>query len=74
LHLFTLQIKTPKEFREDLVKWVICDNQPFTVVESSLFRNLFSTGHQDNIKNAIPSADTIKLDVMKSFTNKKEQD
>ena len=46
------------------MKWVICNDQPFSVVESKELRRLFCI-----LNNGVltPTADTIREDVMKAF-------
>jgi hypothetical protein len=56
---------SPEEFRKRLVQWVVQDDQPFTAVETARFRSLFSPD------TVIPSADTIKNEVMKTYKEKK---
>ena len=57
-------------FRNLLLRWIICSDQLFTEVENSdlqyLFRFLKS-------KVNIPSADTIKNDIIKIYKEEKTQ-
>ena len=59
---------TEQAFREHLVKWVISTNQPFTAVEASSFQQLIKLC---NGSAHIPSASTIKNDIMKDFDQEK---
>src|SRR5579883_2661902 len=38
---FCCQPYTPKNFREKLIHWIVCDDQPFTVVEKLIY-DIFS--------------------------------
>ena len=57
-------IKLP--FRQRLVQWVISCQLPFTIVESEKFKQLFDNNEQ------IPSADTIKNDIIRLYANQKD--
>jgi hypothetical protein len=70
LCFFTLQTKTPLDFCELIVRWIICENYPFTAVESVFFQNIMSARFPNTL---IPSADTIKLEVMASFKKEKNK-
>lgn len=69
---FVLQHKSQRSFREDLVKWIICNNQPFTVVESE-FLHCLLVSNINYPTATIPSADTIKVDVMQMFEKERLQ-
>jgi hypothetical protein len=66
LFIFHLQVFSNETFREKLCEWVVADDQPFTVVESPEFRVLIKICNQGA---RIPSADTVKGDVIKLFKN-----
>ncbi|CAB4380025.1 unnamed protein product [Rhizophagus irregularis] len=51
-----------KIFHKNLAKWIAADDQPFTVVESSEFHHVI---HYCNPMAFIPSADTMKTDILK---------
>ena len=57
-------------FREFLIHWVVCDDQPFLVVENKHLRKLFRLLNP-NAKAL--SADTIHNDIMKSFKEEKNK-
>lgn len=59
---------SPEEFRKHLVRWVVRSDQPFTAVEDEDFRSLLSRPKPDI---AVPSADTIKNEIMKTYEEKK---
>jgi len=48
------------------VTWIVADDQPFTVVESLEFHDMIKLCNQ-NAK--IPSADTIRNQILQSFEN-----
>ena len=57
-------------FRNLLLHWIICSDQPFTEVENSDLRYLFRF-----LKSEvnIPSADTIKNNIIKIYKEEKTQ-
>ncbi|CAB5157831.1 unnamed protein product [Rhizophagus irregularis] len=65
-----LQKKHPRIFRDFTVRWIICDDQPFTAVESEHLRLLFC------ILNPIakaPSADTLHNDIINKFNEERNK-
>ncbi|CAB4442276.1 unnamed protein product [Rhizophagus irregularis] len=60
---------TQELFRNDLVYWIIVDDQPFTVVQNTFFQKMIT---RLNPKAIIPSSDTIHNDIIKNFEDKKE--
>ncbi|CAB5207024.1 unnamed protein product [Rhizophagus irregularis] len=59
---------TQGTFRDFIAKWIVCDDQPFTAVESEHLRLLFC------ILNPIakaPSADTLHSDVIDKFNEER---
>ncbi|CAB4489965.1 unnamed protein product [Rhizophagus irregularis] len=59
---------TQGTFRDFIVRWTVCDDQPFTAVESEHLRLLF------RILNPIakaPSADTLRSDVIDKFNEER---
>ncbi|PKY47930.1 hypothetical protein RhiirA4_421790 [Rhizophagus irregularis] len=65
-----LKNKHSRSFWEFLVKWIVCDDQPFVVVECEYLRKLFRLLNP-NAKSL--SADTIHNDIMKSFKDEKNK-
>jgi hypothetical protein len=63
-NLFLLFKFTQIDFRSFATKWVIDDDQPFTTLENKYFRKMIKLLNSNAI---IPSADTIKNDVLESF-------
>jgi hypothetical protein len=63
------QTYSPENFREKLIRWIVCDDQPFTIVEGTELRTLLKMLNQDV---NVPSGDTIRTGIL--FTFKKEQD
>ncbi|CAB4391009.1 unnamed protein product [Rhizophagus irregularis] len=60
-----VKIKFSNElFRAKLVEWIATDDQPFTVVESPEFRYVIQIC---NAEAQIPTADTIKNDILKLY-------
>src|SRR5579871_1761297 len=57
-------------FHKALVDWITSDDQSFLVVENQFFKYLLCLLKPD-IK--IPTADTIKNNIMKIFINKRER-
>ncbi|CAB4403415.1 unnamed protein product [Rhizophagus irregularis] len=53
-------------FRENLAIWVASDDQPFTVTEGDKFQRLIKLC---NAKVEIPSADTVRNDILKLYNN-----
>ncbi|CAB5183769.1 unnamed protein product [Rhizophagus irregularis] len=51
-------------FRKNLAEWIAADDQPFTVVESPEFHHVI---HSCNPMAFIPSADTVKTDILKLY-------
>ena len=67
LILLIANLKQPfssKAFRIFLLHWIVCSNQPFFEVETPNFRQIFRFLKPDIV---MPSADTIKKDIMKTF-------
>ncbi|GBC26953.2 zinc finger BED domain-containing protein RICESLEEPER 2-like [Rhizophagus irregularis DAOM 181602=DAOM 197198] len=62
-------IFTQESFRNDLVYWIISDEQPFTIVQNLLFQKMII---RLNSEVKIPSADTIHNDIIKIFKDEKE--
>ena len=57
-------------FREFLIEWIVCDDQPFTVIEDKKLRRLLRLCNP-NAKGL--SADTIHDDIIKSFENERKK-
>ncbi|GBC50995.2 zinc finger BED domain-containing protein RICESLEEPER 2-like [Rhizophagus irregularis DAOM 181602=DAOM 197198] len=57
-------------FREFIFKWVICDDQPFVVVECDQLRKLFCLL---NPNAKVPSADTVRNDIMNAFKEERNK-
>jgi len=55
-------------FRNLLLRWIICSDQPFTEIENSDLRYLFRFLKPEI---NIPSADTIKNDIIKTYKEEK---
>lgn len=55
----------PKEFERLLVEWIVACDQPFEEVERPEFIALLEYTHHRTTKLHIPSAPTIKRQVMK---------
>jgi hypothetical protein len=55
-------------FRQKLIGWIICDDLPFTIAESERFRDLYCLGR---LPVSIPTADTIKDDIMRAYKSEK---
>ncbi len=51
-------------FRDDLLKWIVRDDQPFTVVEVPEFRQVIKRLKPEA---SVPSADTVRRDIAKKF-------
>ncbi|CAB4410083.1 unnamed protein product [Rhizophagus irregularis] len=60
---------TQESFRNDLVYWIIVDDQPFTVVQNTFFQKMITRLNPEAI---IPSSDTIHNDIIKNFEDEKE--
>ncbi|GES85086.1 zinc finger BED domain-containing protein DAYSLEEPER-like [Rhizophagus clarus] len=60
---------TQESFRNDLVHWIIVDDQPFTVVQNTFFQKMIKRLNSNAI---IPSSDTIHNDIIKIFNDEKE--
>ncbi|GBB95627.1 hypothetical protein RclHR1_02580010 [Rhizophagus clarus] len=60
---------TQESFRNDLVHWIIVDDQPFTVVQNIFFQKMIKRLNSNAI---IPSSDTIHNDIIKIFNDEKE--
>ena len=52
------------EFQNQLVCWIICEDQPFTAIESASLQSLFGLIKPDLYT---PSADTIHNDIMEAY-------
>jgi hypothetical protein len=52
------------DFRKFVTKWIISDDQPFTTLENKCYRQMVKLLNPDAL---VPSADTIKSDIIKSF-------
>ena len=61
---------TQKGFREFITKWVIDDDQPFITLENKYFRKMIKILNSDAL---VPSADTIKNDILESFKVKQKK-
>ena len=57
---------TNEIFREKLATWIAADDLPFTTVESPEFGYLINLC---NPSARVPTADTIKNDILKIFKN-----
>jgi len=55
---------TSEEFMRRLVKWVVCDNQPFIVAENADFREMFALIKPDI---SFPSATTVKREIIRWY-------
>jgi hypothetical protein len=47
------------------VKWIVCSDQAFTEIENNNFRNILRLLNHDALP---PTADTIKNDIMETFS------
>jgi hypothetical protein len=54
-------------FRKQLAIWISIDDQPFTVIECPEFQELLKLCNSNII---IPSADTVRNDILKLYKNK----
>ena len=59
---------TEQSFRNQLTKWIVTTDQPFTAVEAPAFQELIKLC---NASAQIPSAGTVKNNIMKDFDEKK---
>ena len=59
---------THSAFREMLVEWVVCNDQPFSEVETHRLRNLIRLLHPGA---KVPSADTLRNDIDERFNREK---
>ena len=66
----TAAVYTNDTYRKALVEWIISDSQPFTAVESPAFRKAARILRPDA---EIPSANTIKREVMLMFSAEKSR-
>ena len=67
-----LQISySAQEFRKRVVNFVVSTDQPFTIVESTEFRELITHAGFQNTKFNIPGADTARRDIRETFTEMK---
>ena len=64
-----MQKYSPQNFRENLMKWVVMSNQPFTEVQNPSFINVMKSL---NPTAELPSDKTIKRDIMSTFAVKLE--
>jgi hypothetical protein len=55
---------SPEEFKKRLINWVVLDDQPFSTIESPRVRSLLELLKPDIV---IPSADTIKRNIMECY-------
>ena len=60
---------TQQGFRESLVHWIVSTDQPFTVVETDSFKEMIKLCNKNA---AIPSADTVKGDILEMFKQKRD--
>ncbi|CAB4399617.1 unnamed protein product [Rhizophagus irregularis] len=60
---------TQELFCNDLVYWIIVDDQPFTVVQNTFFQKMITRLNPEAI---IPSSDTIHNNIIKNFEDEKE--
>ena len=61
---------TQQGFRKKLLRWIVIDNQPFTVVEKQEFNEMMLYLCPEV---NIPSADTLRRDLSANFEQMKEQ-
>jgi hypothetical protein len=61
---------TEQTFRGQLAKWIITTDQPFTAVEAPAFKQLIKLC---NPNAQIPSAGTVKNDIMKDYDEMKSR-
>jgi hypothetical protein len=61
---FQQQLFSPLSFTNQLIKWIVMDDQPFTTVESAELCKLFLLM---NPAAFTPSADTIRSHIMDAF-------
>lgn len=52
------------------MKWIVCDDQPFTVIESEHLKKIFRLLYP-SVK--APSADTIRNDIMSAFKEERNK-
>jgi hypothetical protein len=57
-------VYTASAFREAVVRWIVCEDQPFTVLENSRSQRLFRMLRPDI---PIISSDTIHSDIMSMY-------
>ena len=62
--IFQQQLFSPLSFTNQLIKWIVMDDQPFTTVESAEIRKLFLLLNPAAITI---SADTIRSHIMDAF-------
>jgi hypothetical protein len=67
---FCFQIYTPKNYREKLIRWIICDDQPFTVVEETNLRHLFKMLRPEV---ECLSGDTVKVYILSMFEEERNR-
>jgi hypothetical protein len=61
---------TEQNFRDYLTKWIISTDQPFNAVEAPTFQQLIKLCNADA---RIPSATTVKNDIMKLFDEQRKK-
>jgi hypothetical protein len=61
---FICIFKFTQDFRKFISKWIITDDQPFTMLENKYFRQMIKFLNSNAL---IPSADTAKKDIMEIF-------
>lgn len=66
IELISLQAFSNAAFHENLAIWVASDDQPFTITEGDKFQRLIKLC---NAKVEIPSADTIRNDILNLYNN-----
>lgn len=60
---------TPENFRKKLIQWIVCDDQPFTVVERIELRTLLK---MLNREAEVPSADTVRDIILETFIKERD--
>src|SRR5215216_4942682 len=65
INLYLIFFKFTQEgFCKFITKWIITDDQPFTMLENKYFQQMIKFLNSDAL---IPSADTLKKNIMKIF-------
>lgn len=57
------------EFRNCIVQWIVCDDQPFTAIENEKLANAFRILKRDIY---LPTADTIKKQIINFFWQERD--